>query len=170
MSRLRRSSRRKTQTILVPVDFTDSSLRALNHALFLAERLDAFIAILHVADAIYTGGWASIFLKHKNLQEMRLRALRTLHELAVAKRRRCVPISWLFRSGVIEYEILKCADQIGAGLIVFGRRSRNPLRRLIFGSVSDDVADFSHCPVLVVNDNASPPYPDCEPHPRNGAY
>lgn len=72
--------------------------------------------------------------------------------------------------GVVEYEVLISADQIGAGLIVFGRRSRSPLRRLIFSSASDDVADFSHCPVLVVNDNTSPPYPDCEPHPRNGAY
>ena len=39
---------------------------------------------------------------------------------------------------------------MSADLIVIGRKLRNSLSRFVFGSVSDDVIDASHFPVLVV--------------------
>ena len=47
-------------------------------------------------------------------------------------------------------QILRVAEEIGAGLIVMGSRGRGGVRRALMGSVSDSVVRHAHCPVLVV--------------------
>lgn len=47
-------------------------------------------------------------------------------------------------------EIVRLAEEIGAGLVVVGSRGLGTLRRALLGSVSNSVARHAHCPVLVV--------------------
>ncbi len=47
-------------------------------------------------------------------------------------------------------EIVRLAEEIGAGLIVVGSRGLGGIRRALMGSVSDSVVQHAHCPVLVV--------------------
>ncbi len=47
-------------------------------------------------------------------------------------------------------EIVRLAEEIGAGLIVVGSRGLGGIRRALMGSVSDSVVRHAHCPVLVV--------------------
>ena len=47
-------------------------------------------------------------------------------------------------------QIVKVAEDIGAGLIVMGSRGLGGVRRVLMGSVSDSVVRHAHCPVLVV--------------------
>jgi nucleotide-binding universal stress UspA family protein len=47
-------------------------------------------------------------------------------------------------------QIVRVAEEIGAGLIVIGSRGRGGVRRALMGSVSDSVVRHAHCPVLVV--------------------
>ena len=47
-------------------------------------------------------------------------------------------------------QIVKVAEEIGAGLIVIGSRGLGGVRRALMGSVSDSVVRHAHCPVLVV--------------------
>jgi nucleotide-binding universal stress UspA family protein len=54
------------------------------------------------------------------------------------------------RHGGADQEIVKLADEIGAGLIVIGSRGLGGIRRALMGSVSDSVVRHAHCPVLVV--------------------
>src|SRR5918994_6831148 len=49
-------------------------------------------------------------------------------------------------------QIVKVAEDIGAGLIVIGSRGLGGVRRALMGSVSDSGVRHAHCPVLVVRD------------------
>jgi nucleotide-binding universal stress UspA family protein len=56
------------------------------------------------------------------------------------------------REGRAEEEIVKLAEEIGAGLIVLGSRGHGRLRRALMGSVSDAVVRHAHCPVTIVRE------------------
>ena len=47
-------------------------------------------------------------------------------------------------------EIVRLAEELGAGLIVVGSRGLGVIRRALISSVSDSVVRHAHCPVLVV--------------------
>lgn len=52
-------------------------------------------------------------------------------------------------AGRPDAEIVRMAEEIGAGLVVVGSRGFGLLRRTLLGSVSSSVARHAHCPVLV---------------------
>jgi nucleotide-binding universal stress UspA family protein len=47
-------------------------------------------------------------------------------------------------------DVVRAAEEIGAGLIVLGSRGRGGLSRALLGSVSDSVVRHAHCPAMVV--------------------
>ena len=47
-------------------------------------------------------------------------------------------------------EIVRVAEEIGAGLVIVGSRGLGPIGRAVMGGVSDSVVRHAHCPVLVV--------------------
>ena len=53
------------------------------------------------------------------------------------------------RLGRPDAEIVRLAEELGAGLIVLGSRGLGPLRRALLGGVSDSVVRHACCPVLV---------------------
>jgi nucleotide-binding universal stress UspA family protein len=60
------------------------------------------------------------------------------------------------RSGDPDKEILRAAEALNVGLIVMGSRGLGAITRRLMGSVSDSVAHYAHCPVLLVRgDSAS---------------
>jgi nucleotide-binding universal stress UspA family protein len=56
------------------------------------------------------------------------------------------------RSGEPDKEILRLAEELGAGLIVIGSRGLGAVSRALMGSVSESVVRHAHCPVFVVRD------------------
>jgi nucleotide-binding universal stress UspA family protein len=54
--------------------------------------------------------------------------------------------------GPVAPEIVRLAEEIGAGLIVMGSRGLGGIRRALMGSVSDSVVRHAHCPVMVVRE------------------
>ena len=56
----------------------------------------------------------------------------------------------LVRHGRPASELVMEADRFGADLIVVGARGHSAVERLLVGSVSSEIVDQAHCPVLVV--------------------
>lgn len=142
-------SRPEIRTIVVPMDFTESSYKALDYALRLAKPLDASIALLHVVDSVYAGGFpgrAKSAIRIGASEDAR----RRFDALVKSKMDERVLIEPFVRHGVPEYEILRFAASTSANLIVIGRKLRSSVSRFVFGSVTRDVIDASYCPVLVV--------------------
>lgn len=62
------------------------------------------------------------------------------------------------RIGRPDAEIVRLADEIGAGLIVVGSRGLGGVRRALLGSTSASVVRHASCPVLVVRDGGHESY------------
>jgi nucleotide-binding universal stress UspA family protein len=61
-----------------------------------------------------------------------------------------VPREWLVRSGDPATEIMACARELGAGLIVLGTHGRGPVRRALLGSVAREVVAQAPCPTMTL--------------------
>lgn len=144
--------------ILVPADYSDASRRALDYALFLAERFDAQVEVLHVwempayvrPDLVL---WEEGTEEHrKPLHEVAgQRATREMDEflrpLTEPARRR---ITEHLRSGDPIDTILDVASSGSADLIVMGTHGRSGVSHLVLGSVAEKIVRRASCPVLTL--------------------
>jgi nucleotide-binding universal stress UspA family protein len=146
---------RKRRTLLVPVDFTESSLKALDYALSLAKRLHATVTLLHVVDGLYGEGFldatARLRARAREIADARLK----LNLLAASRIHRRVPMECVVRHGNVENEIFRFAETGSVYLVVLGRKVRNAFSRLMFGSVTKEVIETSACAVVVVPESGN---------------
>jgi nucleotide-binding universal stress UspA family protein len=132
--------------ILVPVDFSDHSQRALGLARLLAGRHGATVQLVHVVELLHTpfqaGGLSSRFEESPALQSKYEEALREM----LGSTEGGVTVA----EGTVTGEILWWREKLNARLVVMGSRGLSGLKHLILGSVAEKVARFCEVPVLVV--------------------
>jgi nucleotide-binding universal stress UspA family protein len=133
-------------SILVPVDFSPHSHRALALARTFSSRHGASLHLLHVVELLHTplkpGGLSSQLEETPGLREKYLEALRdmlgeTPGDVTVA-------------DGSPAGGILWWREKLGARLVVMGSRGLTGLERLLVGSAAETVARFCEVPVVVV--------------------
>ena len=142
------------RTIICPVDFSEASLAALEHAMKLAEESSAEITVLHVLEVLVEDE-PSARIAGFDVPEFR----RYLEKDAREKLHRVVPEearAWCRpREEVVGgrpwREILRVAKERQADLVVMGVRGRNPVDIVLFGSTTHHVVRGARCPVLVVH-------------------
>ena len=139
-------------TIFVPVDFSDGSLKALDFAVSLARRVGASIRLLHALSPIYLSG---------KFDSPRLRPLRAqafedakkrLATLSKRRVRRHVPVRHQVLKGAAHAVIIEAASKAKADLIVMGSEGRSGVNRFLVGSVAEKVIRHARCPVLIARD------------------
>lgn len=139
--------------ILCPVDFSDSSLRALEYALSLAKEADAELLVMHVIE-----GLADLTHWQQPTNPSILEYLRLSEQNALARMREAVPkdaSTWctpreLLMTGKPYEEILRVAREEDVHLIVIGVHGRNPIDLMFFGSTTNQVVRAATCPVLTL--------------------
>jgi universal stress protein A len=142
----------KLARLLVPVDFSDCSLRALDYALALAERFGSKMILLHVVEpAVYPENY---LVASPALDETNQNLLESARERLVAlthKRigHRC-PAESLVRMGRAHSEIPDTAKALGADLIILGTHGYTGLKHVLLGSTAERVVRHAPCPVLTV--------------------
>ena len=140
------------QRILVPLDFSDTSTRALEQAKSVAERFNATIELLHVvpnpyipdASPFYTPLPADFLDEVERDARKRLDESLTLAERDRFKARRVVIV------GDPLTEIVEHATREKVDLIVMGTHGRRGVAHLFLGSVAERVVRTAPCPVLTV--------------------
>lgn len=142
--------------ILVPVDGSEYSQKALEFACEFAEKFDGTLHILHVpqgtaADRVMVLGGASIMI-HATPDEIE-KAGQELIDSAVklAQDRTGETVSSELRAGDPATEIVDCAKQLGADYIVIGSRGLGNFSGLVLGSVSDKVNHMTPCTCITVH-------------------
>jgi nucleotide-binding universal stress UspA family protein len=141
--------------ILVPVDFSDCSLDALEYAALVAQRSKASLKLLHVLEPISYG--LDFTLPHRAKREsIKAGHTKRLSDLASALATAGVPSEFLILGGLPTDSILDAARTQPADLIVMGTHGRRGLSHALFGSIAESVLRKSSCPVLTAR---SPKYP-----------
>lgn len=134
------------QTVVVPFDFSDESLGALDTALNFVD--DAtHLHVIHVLPVLIATEPGVIW---ENLED-RTRcehAIKGLRERFTAAKYAGVQVE--ARVGDPGHEIAKFAEDLKAELIVMPSHGRTGLKHLLIGSVAERVVRLAHCPVLVL--------------------
>jgi nucleotide-binding universal stress UspA family protein len=133
-------------TILHPTDFSDRSGNALPLACALARDYAARLVVLHVAQPtplVYGEGFV-VPDPDETVREERERLQNLLVPVSG------IPVEKRFVEGDPADRVLDVAREIRADLIVMGTHGRTGLKRLLMGSVAEQVVRKAVCPVLTV--------------------
>ena len=139
-------------TILVAVDFSDSSDNAFQLALSLAQKFSAHLVVLHVInEPIDLRGFYVPHISYEKLEEEIAEGAEKMMQSFCRQHiddfsdfeTRIVP-------GMPYEQILTQAEKAGAELIVLGTHGRTGLDHVLFGSTAEKVVRKSKFPVLTV--------------------
>jgi len=137
--------------ILCPVDFSESSRRALERAAVLAGWYEAELVALHVAPLPPALLSLAPGVSHATLEPFDVEAMAgELQSFTAQVAARRPGLQLIVRSGAAAPVILDLAREIGADLLVLGTHGRSGVRKLVLGSVAERVVDKAPCPVLTV--------------------
>jgi nucleotide-binding universal stress UspA family protein len=134
--------------ILLAVDGSESSAKAVGHVEDLARAMDSEVLVFHLREMLSVSGGA--FDVDVTEQDVDVAA-----QVAAALKERNLKASSVRRK---EYyrrtaqEIVIQAHDFGADLIVMGSRGLSGLPGMLLGSVTQKVLHFSDIPVLVIPD------------------
>jgi nucleotide-binding universal stress UspA family protein len=134
------------QRILLAVDGSEHSFRAVPVAGDLARRCDGEVIVLHVREHEVT--WGADIDIETDREAMKLvdDVVRQLKEQETNVRGEVVRVP----RGNAPKAIVDIAHRESVGLIVMGTRGLSDWGRLLMGSVADKVMHLADCPVLVV--------------------
>ncbi|MEQ1896449.1 MAG: universal stress protein [Vicinamibacterales bacterium] len=140
--------------ILVPVDFSPQSDRAVGYATTFGTRFGARVDLLHVVeDPFALGAWEGDTERPDRralLEGLSVSARHRLDAMAGAFERLGVTAMVHVRPGRPAAAIHELAEECGTDLIVMGTHGRTGIAHLLMGSVAEQVVRSAPCPVLTV--------------------
>jgi len=147
--------------LLIPVDFSPVSARAIEFARQLAPAADIFL--LHAFEAPFEGKLAFAGVEDDVMQRYRaaaredaLRRMRHLAEMAGLASGDYAPL--VVHGGASQQAIAQ-EQELDCDLIVIGKHGRHVTEELLLGSVTKHVLAESECDVLVIGDVKPPQSP-----------
>jgi nucleotide-binding universal stress UspA family protein len=137
--------------ILVPIDFSDHSQRALDEAIGLAKTFGAQLHLLHCYQ-IHPAAVApyGIVVPETFEHDIRRAALQRLSEWREKATAAGVRVQEHITAHFPAEEIVAMADHLGVDLIVMGTRGLTGLKHVLLGSVAERTIRLAKCPVLTV--------------------
>lgn len=143
------------RTILVPIEIGSHAEPVLDYAVALAAKLDAKLHLLHVATPPLIGFEVSTAVTEIAMADLMAQLQQQIDLLAAARASKAPFGPTLLRVGDAASVIVQAAAELHADLIVMGTHGRRGIARLVLGSVAEQVARNSHCPVLLLREGAS---------------
>ncbi|MHB1550107.1 MAG: universal stress protein [Vulcanimicrobiaceae bacterium] len=137
--------------ILVAWDGSASAGRAFDYAVEIARRFQARVQLVSVARI---GEHSETDTERQSsLDEARRFYEQRSAPLIESARRQSITVEMLIVEGAHPAEaIIDTAHRVGADLVLVGRRGLSGVTRFLIGSISDRVARYAPCPVLIIND------------------
>lgn len=138
--------------ILVPVDFSEHSKKALRYAFPFATQFNAVLELMYVVEpTIYPSdfGFGQVGFPdvEKELHEKATNELQSLVDHDIPKNVRTTSI---VSTGIPFVEITTYAQQENIDLIIIATHGRTGVEHILFGSTAEKIIRKAPCPVLVV--------------------
>jgi nucleotide-binding universal stress UspA family protein len=150
-------AKKKEESILVPVDFSEHSEAALLFAAELANRLGLTISVLHVVhDLGEAPGYYSVKGRNKVLRRMEDVAEDMLETFMIEMVKKYPENPSLKNAGTLLVvglpvsRILEIAKRCQARMIIMGSQGRTGLSHVLLGSKAEQVMRLSPIPVTIV--------------------
>jgi nucleotide-binding universal stress UspA family protein len=122
--------------IMVPVDFSEPSKKAVNYGLSLASEFKARLVLAHIAP-----------FDHLSYERAKAQLLR----LIPPDNRDRLDFEIIVKAGDIRAELLAMVEEAEIDLVVMGSRGRSYFERVLLGSVTERMLRKLHVPVLTVS-------------------
>ena len=146
--------------ILIPVDGSTNSMKAIDYAVDLADKYKSELLALHVLYSqsgfafhkeTVAGTITSSSLNDLNL-EAKQEAEKWFEEINKRAEERNVQIKTevVFTVISIVEGILTYAEKENINLIIIGSKGKSGWKKLIVGSVASGISTYAHCPILIV--------------------
>jgi universal stress protein A len=155
--RQRRSSPRRHSPIelgriLVPIDFSEHSKKALQYAIPFAEQFKASVDLLYVVEpTVYPADFSFGQVGFPSVEdELRHRGGDELEGLIQREIGTRVPARRVVRTGKAFNEIDQYAKEQSVDLIIIATHGHSGVEHVLFGSTAEKVVRHAPCPVLVV--------------------
>ena len=137
--------------ILVPIDGSDNSIRALRHGLFLSSKLGSKLTVLNVLEIPPV-----VYVQSQKVVDSVINALekeskKVFERVDVESRDYGVnyePI--LVKGHHVGSNIIEYADQHDMDVIIMGSRGNGKLKTAIMGSVAHNVFHHTKKPILII--------------------
>jgi len=142
----------KIKTILVPIDFSETSRKALVYAVKMAEQFGSKVVLLNVVEPVSSADFAypPVILDADYAKSSARKRLET-----VCREGR-VPTKMLgrllVRYGTPYTEITEAARRLKVDLIILTTHGYTGLKRVFMGSTAERVVRHAPCPVLTVRE------------------
>ena len=147
------------ERILVPLDGSKHSMRALEEAIQIAKQCDGKITLVHVYSVLRASVVPMAMAEPvimppdvvtKLAEAVRKAGVTILEEAEKKVEAEGVQSKALLREGHVVEEILRAAKEENVDLIVIGARGLSTIKEIFLGSVSHGVALHAPCPVLLM--------------------
>jgi len=133
--------------ILVAVDGSESASKAFRRAVYLAQKCNSKLDLVHVVQCEVGGDSANTF---EIIEQLKDRAKKMLEEYRIEAAKNNVPIQITIMQGDPAKVIIELGKAKSYDLIIMGTRGRSSFQELLIGSVSQKVMHHASCPVMVV--------------------
>lgn len=132
--------------ILIPLDFSDNSVKALEFAKGLCKKGENEIILLHVVEVVYDfASQAAIALDnmHKDAREM-ISKLKKKHEHDSINYRSII------KEGTASISIARIAEEEEVDMIIMGTHGVSGIKKVLVGSTAVEVIKEARTPVLLI--------------------
>ncbi|HEV2046063.1 MAG TPA: universal stress protein [Chthoniobacterales bacterium] len=144
--------RLRIRTILVPLDFSRRSQKAIDYALSLVDRFSAKLHFVHVFDHHSSPPALARVALAMPEDEMGRRAKLRLQDIAGKYAADIPPENLHAIKGNDSHEICELAGELEADLIVATTHGHTGLKHLFLGSTAERLVQHAPCPILVVRE------------------
>lgn len=135
------------ESILLPTDGSEASKAAYDHAMEIAERFDATLHVLYVAD---TTEYSTVTFENNVVDSLEREGKQVVDGVVEDAEARDVDAVGVVMQGGAYETIQSYVDENGVDMVVMGTHGRSGFDRIVLGSVTEHVVRTADVPVVTV--------------------